>query len=331
MKRLISSVVAIALVAMTVVVAPADAAAITVSAASADVNTLAITLTGLTGNIDHAAGASSYNVKVRTLDDSTNIDISGATTIHGDNGTATVAAFQTTGATITTTGAAGTPSKVITITAAGLFPTTEDYFVTVEVVSGPQNVGDFGAATVIKSTQNQVSISATVEPVLTFAVTGTTVTFGTLNVSGDNAASASTTVSFVTNATSGITVSGVAVGADTGTTAGALGVAGSVDTIAGIGAETDPAAFSDSAEYFAVELQSLTANVGGIVAGNDFSNADNGTADRANDLADSTQLVSSNTNPVDGSFNVRYHVGIVPTTDAGTYTGTVTYTAAPTF
>jgi len=298
MKRIISSISALALVAITVI-GPVNAAGIAVDSAVYDDGTDTITVTDAD--------------KDYTVDDVASWSV--VTSI----GTAVASGDST-----EVTEANG--SFVITdaVNFDGLV--TDTYTLSFSTVSG-----DFSAVIVAVGAANQVQVTATVEPVLTFGVAGGDVDFGSLNPTGDNTAAGQTTISFVSNATSGIVISGSAVGADSGATAGALGISGSTSVIAAIGSETDPAAYNDAAEYFAVELNTLNATDGSILASNDFSVGDDGTADRANDLDGATALVNSNSTPVDGSFNVEYHIGTIPTTDAGAYAGTITYTAVPTF
>ena len=327
MKKLLSILSAFALV-LAFVVTPVQAATITGSAARGDDNTLTITVTGLAGDISNTAG-DIFNVTVKTLDDGSAVDISGGSAVHGDNGTFGTAAFNTTGITLTASGNAGTPSKVITLTSAGSFTTAEDYVVVVEATAG-NNTDDVMVATVIASTQNQVTVTATVEPTLTMAVANTAIDFGTLNVTGNNATTTDTEITLSTNATNGAVISATTVGADTGSTANVLGVSGETDTISALGAETDPAAFNDATEYFAATLTLNAPTLGAsLAADNNFSNGDDGTADRANDV---TGNLASVAGPTDSAtLDVTYNAGITSITEAGNYSATITYAVTATF
>lgn len=326
MNKIIATLSAVALVAVSVI-GPAQAAGVAISVTSGDRQTFTI---NLPAGVDLQA-ADVITLKITTASNGTAVNLAGnqvTTATLGVGAAETLTnAGDANGTIVITEGgndeAAGA-DLVFTLTSALADNTAY-------VVAYSDTDSNFSAAVVSFGTASVVSVTATVEPVLTFSVSGGNVAFGSLNVTGDNAAGTQTTVAFTTNATSGIVINGSAVGGDTGSTAGALGVSGTTDTILAIGAETNPASFDDNSEYFAVDLQSVAATVGTVNAANAFSNADNGTADRANGLSGVTALVNSASTPVAGSFNVRYHIGIVPTTDAGAYSGTVTYTAAPTF
>ncbi|MBI4122445.1 MAG: hypothetical protein HY462_00440 [Parcubacteria group bacterium] len=326
MNKIIATLSAFALVAVSVI-GPANAAGVAISVTSGDRQTFTV---NLPAGVDLEAG-DVMTLKITTASNGNAVDLSsnavttatlgvGAAETLTNDGDATGTIVITEGGNDEAAGA----DLVFTLTSALADNTAY-------VVAYSDTDSNFSAAVVSFGTASVVSVTATVEPVLTFSVAGGNVAFGSLNPTGNNQAGTETTVTFTTNATSGIVINGSAVGGDTGATAGALGVSGTVDTIPAIGAETDPAAFSDAAEYFAVELRTLNATAGTVSADNAFSNANNGTADRANALSGTTALVNSASTPVAASFNVRYHVGIIPTTDAGAYSGTVTYTAAPTF
>lgn len=319
MKKIISLIAAVALVAATVVVSPAYAASIAVSAARVDDNTLTVTLTGLTGNI---ANTDVFNITVKTLDNATAVNISGSTAIHGDNGSFAESVYNVTGRTLTADGVAGAPSKVITLTSTGSFTTTEDYFVTVVVGSGStQNALSFGAAIAIASTQNQVIVTATVEPILTFALGGNSVALGTLSASAT--ANGSHTMTASTNADSGyvITVSG-----------NTLTHSNNTDVITAIGAG---GASVIGTEQFGINLvDNATPNIGAAAAGGtgaatgNFSIADTFAfnAGAANTIANSVTAPSGAT-----TYTVSYIANIAALTDAGDYSTTLTYTITPTF
>ena len=309
------------------------------TASSADANTLTLDVSGLTNVIDYNASASlndSFRVTVKTLDDGTAIDISGATAIHGDDGAFTEAAYNTTGVSLTAaTADATTPSKIITITAAGLFPTTEDYVATLTVVTGADDTQNFAVATVIKSTQNAVAVTAIVEPTLTMALTNTSIDFSTLTVGADNEAPTKTSVAFSTNATGGVVIAASAVGSDTGTTAGAIGVAGTTNTIPAVGTKalTAGAFAANSTGYFGIEIENLAQTIGATNIDAAFWTSTNATtADTTvNAISGATNIANSAAAPINGSFDVAYHAGVTAATQAGTYAGTVTYTATATF
>ncbi|MBI2636759.1 MAG: hypothetical protein HYW81_01025 [Parcubacteria group bacterium] len=326
MNKVLSLIAGVALVAVTVI-GPANAAGVAITVTSPDRQTFTV---DLPVGVDLEA-ADVITLKITNASNGAAIDLSGNAVTTATLG---IGAAETltnpgdaSGTIVITEGGdneADGADLVFTLTSA----LTDN---TAYVVTYSDTDSNFSAAIVSFGTASTVSVTATVDPVLTFSIAGGNVNFGSLNPVGDNAAATQTTVAFSTNATSGIVISGSAVGGDTGTTAGALGISGTTSVIPAIGGETDPAGFNDAAEYFAVDLLSLVATAGAANADNAFSSADNGTADRANALSGVTALVNSVLDPAAASFNVRYHVGIVPTTDAGSYSGTVTYTATPTF
>ena len=311
MKKFISKLSAVALLAALVVIPTSQAASIAVSATSADANTLAITLTGLTGNI---ADTDDFNVTVKTLDDGTAVDISAATAIHGDDGSFAEAAFNTTGVNLTSDAAASTPSKVITITSAGSFPTTEDYVVTVSIIAGTQNIGDFGATTVIKSTQGQVAVTATVEPTLTFVLDTNSLALGTLPIAADTyandggASKINPTVS--TNAAGGVVVAMASAGLATANEE--IGVT-----------DINAAAQTAATDYYKVSTNA-TPN---IVDANAGLTAVGGT-----DMLATQQVYTSGGAPVSaGTVAVTVAARADATTEAGNYADTLTFSATATF
>lgn len=311
MKKLIAKLSAVALLAALVVVPTSQAASIAISATSVDDNTLAITLTGLTGNI---ANTDDFNVTVKALDNGAAVDVSAATAIHGDDGSFDEAAFNTTGVNLTADGVAGNPSKVITITSAGSFPTTDDYVVTVSVIAGTQNIGDFGATTVIKSTQNQVAVTATVEPILTFVLDTNSVALGTLPIAADDFAnddgSAAINPTVSTNAAGGVVVD--------------MASAGLATAVAEIGV-TDIAAVPSTA---ATDYYKVSTNVAP-----DFTDTDDGlTGAGGTDMLATQQVYSSGNAPVSaGTVAVAIAARADATTEAGNYADTLTFSATATF
>ncbi len=311
MKKLISKLSAVALLLAMVVAPTSQAASIAVSATSVDANTLAITLTGLAGNI---ADTDDFNVTVKTLDDGTAVDISTATAIHGDDGSFAEAAFNTTGVNLTADVAASTPSQVITITSAGDFPTTEDYVVTVSVIAGSQNIGDFGATTIIKSTQNQVAVTATVEPTLTFVQSTNTLALGALPIAADAYAnddgSAAITPTVNTNAAGGVVVAMASAGLATATEEiGVTDINAAAQTVA-----TDYYKVSTNANPNITDANDALANVGGI------------------DMQATQQVYTSGGVPVaGGTVNVTVAARAAAATEAGAYTDTLTFSATATF
>lgn len=312
MKKLFAKLSAVALLAALVVVPNSQAASIAVSATSGDANTLELTLGGLTGNI---AVSDSFNITVKTLDDGSVVDISGATAVNGTDAAMTPSAFNTTGLNLVAAGVGSTPNKVITITDAGMFPTTEDYVVTLSVIAGTQNVSDFGATTVIKSTQNQVVVTATVEPTLTFVLDTNAVALGTLPIAADTYANddgaTAITPTVSTNAAGGVVVDMTSAGLKTATEE--IGVT----DIDGLIAQTA------AADYYKVSTHA-TPNI---------TDANDGLANAGGtDMLATQQVYTSAGAAVDGA-TVRVSVAAraASTTEAGNYTDTLTFSATATF
>lgn len=189
---------------------------------------------------------------------------------------------------------------------------------------------DFGAAMVHVGNANDVTVSATVAPTLSMSLNSQSVTFGVLNPTGDNASTTDTQVTLSTNARSGLAVSAASIGADSSTTTNALGMAGTTNVIAWLASETNPAAFVDSTEYFGATLAVNAPTAwAALVANNNFSSANNGTADRAN-AVDGT--LATTTGPTDAArLDVTYHAWITNVTAAWSYSSTVTYTVTGNF
>ena len=225
---------------------------------------------------------------------------------------------------IVVTAVAAATDVVITITTAGWDFATWIYS------TSYNSTADNGATLFYVNSGNSVTVTATVVPILTMALNSNAIDFGELNVTGDNTSTTDSQVTVSTNATSGLSISVSTTGWDTGTTANVLWAAGTTNTIDALGAETDPAAFVDANEYF---WASLTLNAPAawatLSANNNFSSADNGTADRANDV---TGTLATTSGPTDSAqLDVTYHAGINAVTEAGNYSSTVIYSVTGSF
>lgn len=177
-------------------------------------------------------------------------------------------------------------------------------------------------------------VSLTVDPTFSFSVAGvasaqtvnsatttvtttsTTIPFGQVTTADNEVAAQDLTIS--TNAQNGYTIYMRQTGALTN---------GSSDTISAVSAANSctyaaPAAFSAAG----TEAFGFTTNDADISSGNFTSN-------NWCDLTNSNQAVGARTTPTSGSDTVRigYQVGVSATTEAGTYSNTVIYTAVPTY
>lgn len=316
MNKFISSFAAIALVITSVVISPVQAAGIpdanitlTYTVVGVNSDTLAITLASnvvatngdaVTATVRNAATGALVNLSTNGVANTTNV--SGAAN-GGANGQITyVVTDKTLASTVT-----------MTFTAGNL--ATANY--TVTIVSGVA----FGVKVFSVGGANQVSVSATVDPILTFALGSNTIALGTLSSSA--ATSASHTMTAASNATSGyvVTVSGATL------TSGA----NTIDAYTAGGAASVP-----GTEGFGINLKdNATPNVGAEVSGSgtgvavgNFAIADTFAfnASGANTIANSASAPSGSS-----VFTVSYVANISASTAAGTYGTTLTYTATPTF
>ena len=169
---------------------------------------------------------------------------------------------------------------------------------------------------------DQVVITATVAPTITFTVSDNTIEFGTLSTSAatwaDNAGGSTTdvaahTLTAATNATGGYIVS----------YNGATLTSGS-DTIT-VAAQTDDANGDPGEEQFGLGIS--TDGDATITSG--YSNA--GTPDWTWVASTTTTIITETGPTATETFSMRYLANIAATTEAGAYTTTVTYIATGTF
>ena len=170
------------------------------------------------------------------------------------------------------------------------------------------------AIRIVTAVNTEVSVTATVDPTLTFSLGAATVALGTLSTSSTS--SGSHTALIATNGASGFTL----------TYNGATLTSGG-NTISAIGGT--PATSSTGGEQFGVNLKdNATPNVGAEVtqtAGTCSIAADYNTADNFAFEAGSTISMASAAAPADCTYTVSYIANIATTTEAGSYATTVTY------
>ena len=181
--------------------------------------------------------------------------------------------------------------------------------------------GDTGTLSVDIIADDQVVITATVDPSITFAISDTTIEFGTLSASAakyadDSAGNATEveahTLQAGTNASSGyiIYVSGAT-------------LTSSGNTINAIGASNT--ASSAGTEQFGVRY-TATGGSGSVTAPYAASGfAYNATASTQDDVAAATGATATTT------YSARYLANIASNTEAGAYSTTLTYTATATY
>jgi len=165
-----------------------------------------------------------------------------------------------------------------------------------------------------------VTVSATVNPTLTFTVDSTTCSLGVLTTSATG--SCSHTMTAATNGTSGYTISYIA--GDTLTNADS-------DTISAIGGTK--AASSTSNEQFGINLKdNATPNVGAEASGG--SGAASANYDTADQFAFNTAgaSIASVAGPsAVTTFTASMIANVASTTEAGAYSTTVTYNITATY
>lgn len=182
--------------------------------------------------------------------------------------------------------------------------------------------GDSGNITINILTDDQVSVSATVSQSLTFSISDNTIGFGTLSSSaaryatGDTSGSASETESHTlvvgTNAANGYTV----------TLNGATLATGGGPTVSAIGSSNT--ASSAGSEQFGLRM-TATGGSGAVTA----PYASSGFALDTASFPD--QVASASGSSTDTTYSVRYLANISSSTEAGSYTATLTYTATANF
>ncbi len=180
--------------------------------------------------------------------------------------------------------------------------------------------GDSGNITVTLLSDDQVAVTATVSQSLTFSISDNTIEFGTLSASaaqyaddsaGNSSETEAHTIIIGTNASNGYTA----------TVKGATLTSGAY-TITALGSNT---ASSAGSEQFGLRM-TATGGSGAVTAPYAASGfAYTGTAGTAAQVA-SASGASSNT-----TYSVRYLANITSSTEAGSYTATLTYVATGNF
>lgn len=182
--------------------------------------------------------------------------------------------------------------------------------------------GDTGNMLVAILNDDQVAVTATVSQTLTFSISDNTIGFGTLSSSaaryatGDASGSTSETEAHTfavdTNAATGYTT----------TVKGATLTSGS-STISAIGGTNT--ASSTGTEQFGIRL---TASGGSGTVTSPY--AASGFAYAA-DLSTASQVASSSSSTASTTYSVRYLANIASTTEAGSYSATLTYVTTANF
>lgn len=317
MKKLIAKLSAIALLAALVVVPGADAAGVSISIASADRQTFTI---DLPAGVDLGTG-SVVTLVMTTTATGAAVNLSGnqvTTATLGVGAAETLTnAGDVNGTIIITEGgndeAAGA-DLAFTLTSA--LADNAAY-----TISYTDDSGNFGAAMINFGTANQVTVTASVQPTLTMALTNTSIVLGNLDTSSVVSSASDTVVTVATNSASGWAAS-IADDDATGSGAGLTSATASKT----IGATATTVA---GTEGFDIDVSETTdPQTNGTIHDN-FAGDDGG--DVA--LTATAQTLASGAGPTSGyQATVDYRAGISAITPAAAdYTTTLTYTVTATF
>jgi hypothetical protein len=187
--------------------------------------------------------------------------------------------------------------------------------------------GDDGQIGIVVLTDDQVVVSTTIDPYITFAITQNTVTLtqtGGGNPDSDNTGyneGSANTLAASTNASSGYSIS----------YEGATLENPESDTI---DAMATKAGSSTGTEQFGINLKdNATPNTGSDPSGGSGTpESDYNTADEFRFIADTTTALASASGPsVTTTFEVTYIVNVAAVTEAGAYSTTITYIATGNF
>ncbi len=184
--------------------------------------------------------------------------------------------------------------------------------------------GDTGTAAlaIVDTNYDQVSVTATVDPTISFALSDATIGFGTLSASAARYATGDTNGSAVETSAHNLQV---ATNAPSGYNLYVLGstLTSGANTITAIGGTA--ATSSTGTEQFGIYV---SASGGSGTASAPYATASN----YAYDAATVQDIIGASAGPsTTTTFSVNYLANISATTEAGSYTTTLTYTATGSF
>ena len=238
------------------------------------------------------------------------------------NVTAATSTFVITTCTGWTTSAAATPTTFVIKGATGgtgTLTNQTDVNSSLYTIVNSVNDTDSGQGAIVVETNDVVTVTATVNPTLTFAISSATVALGTLSTGA--ASSGSHTISVGTNAGGGFEVT---YNGPTLTSGG--------NTIAAYGAL---ASSTPGTAGFGLNLKSNTVpSVGAAVvtnAGTCGIATNYNTANSYSYVASTTTPVTAVTAPADCVYTAAYVANISSVTPAGAYSAALTYVATGTF
>lgn len=182
---------------------------------------------------------------------------------------------------------------------------------------------DSGRGAVVIETNNVVTVTATVDPTLTLAISSPSVALGTLSTAA--AGTGSHTAQVSTNASGGflLTYDGATL----------TNITSPSNTIAAYGSQASsvPGTAGFGINMVANTTPFVGANLiqnGGVCAA---VPADYGTADKFSYTADATTNLTNQIVPADCTYTISYVANINSTTVAGSYSTAITYIASGTF
>ena len=187
------------------------------------------------------------------------------------------------------------------------------------LVALTQSNGDTANGAIVIETNDVVTVTATVNPVLTFAISSNSIPLGTLSSSAT--AATSNTISVSSNAAGGfaVTYAGPTLTSGSSTIPAYSSLSSSVPGTAGFGIN-------------------LKANATPAIGANPVTNAgvcgvasDYNTADKFTWVAGGPTAITSVTAPADCVYTVTYVANISTVTTAGSYSSATTYIATGTF
>lgn len=182
---------------------------------------------------------------------------------------------------------------------------------------------DSGSLSVAIVSDDTVTVSATVDPSLTFSISDTSVGFGSLSATADRYANGAGTGSATETGAHDLVAGTNATGGYSITLDGATLTSAGLDTITAIGG-TNTAPNGGGAEQFGVRF---TASGGSGAVSAPY--ADSGFAFDTGNFPDEVASVGGPSS--DTTYSARYVANIASDTEAGTYTADLTYIATATF
>ncbi len=182
--------------------------------------------------------------------------------------------------------------------------------------------GDSGTLAVDIITDDQVTITATVDPTITFSISDNAIGFGTLSSSAARWANGAGTGSGTETTAHDLTVATNAASGYTVYVSGATLTSG-LNSITAIGGSAT--ASSVGTEQFGIKVGASGGSGGALAPYATANYAYNATGSTQDDIAESTGPSVTTT------FSITYLANILATTEAGSYATTLTYTTTGRF